>query len=182
MKTMPPTVNRKSIGPSARFRVTPGNPAPSSRPIRLQHILVPVDFSPEAKAALNHALVYARHYGARIHLLHVAPPIPYEADYGYGPVILQLPDEAREQRTKARLEAWARKWISPSLLGPVVVRTGDAGEEIIQLAKEEDIDLVVLSPRTGAALACSDRQCVAEQVTRHAPCSVLTVKAKAPSL
>src|SRR5512143_1423837 len=40
----------------------------------LQTILVPVDASPASLAALDHAVVLAKDYGASIEVLHIIPP------------------------------------------------------------------------------------------------------------
>jgi hypothetical protein len=51
---------------------------------RIRHILVPTDFSAAAGRALRYAAPLAKRFGAAMALLHVARPLTYEADYGYG--------------------------------------------------------------------------------------------------
>ena len=44
--------------------------------IRIRQILCPVDFSPFARRALDHAAVLARWYEAELTVLHVSPLLP----------------------------------------------------------------------------------------------------------
>ena len=54
---------------------------------------------------------------------------------------------------------------------------GRAAEEIVVAAIQEDVDLIVLSRRKKSALTRFFTRCIAETVSRNAPCPVLSIEA-----
>jgi len=52
----------------------------ASKPLLLRRILVPIDFSKNARRALRYAIPLAAQFGARITLLHVVEPVVYPTD------------------------------------------------------------------------------------------------------
>jgi universal stress protein A len=146
--------------------------------MRLAKLLVPVDFSAESKNALRYAEAFARQFGASLTLLHVAEPIVYVADFGYGPVTRRCPNQRLLTRTKSRLNALAKKVGGSQLQPTSVVRTGIAESEIVDAARELETDLIVMGTHgnsgPGQAPMCS----TAEKVLRHAPCPVFVVRKK----
>lgn len=124
-------------------------------------ILVATDFSEASDAAARTALDYARRFGARLHLLHVAwagsdPTVPaaltkLAADFGASvPVV-------------------------------TAVESGLPAAQIVRYADRKGIGLIVLGThgRTGVTRALLGS--VAERVIRTASCPVLTVPAPAPA-
>ena len=120
----------------------------------VREILVATDFSDAAEAAVRVAHAYARAFGARLHVFHVA-----------------WPDEHGLTRLFADLVANLGSGV------PVVVASqrGDAAEEIVRYAKGHNVHLIVLGThgRTGVSRVLMGS--VAERVIRTAPCPVLTV-------
>ena len=55
----------------------------------------------------------------------------------------------------------------------VVVRNGSPHSEIIELAREQDVDLIVMGNRGLTGIASVLLGSVGEKVVRHAPCSVM---------
>src|SRR5512146_2972566 len=54
----------------------------------LHSILVPIDFSVHSKNALKYAIPLAEQFGASLHLVFVVEPTVYQADLGFGQVVL----------------------------------------------------------------------------------------------
>lgn len=113
------------------------------------------DFSSSSEAALGAAHDYAKHFGARLHLLHVVWP---PADPVPPPVFKEI---------EAELGA-----VVPVL---TAVESGAPAAEIVRYAERNRIDLIVVGThgRTGVTRALLGS--VAERVVRTAPCPVLTV-------
>jgi nucleotide-binding universal stress UspA family protein len=143
-------------------------------PIEIKRILVPLDFSPLSKKALEYAIPLAAQFGAKITLLHALEPLPYSAGLGYFPDDAKFPVKAMEND----LKALAGLAITPDLLNQVIVRVGVAHEVIINLAADLKIDLIVLTTHGYTGLKHSFIGSTAERVVRHAPCPVFVVRAR----
>jgi nucleotide-binding universal stress UspA family protein len=126
--------------------------------MRPTEILFPTDFSPASEAAGRIARGMALEAGARLHVLHVVPPVTD-------------PSVFREQL------AGVGHGLAEGLRVETALRTGLAGRTIVHYAREKGIGLIVLGThgRTGWSHAILGS--VAETVVRLAPCPVLTVPA-----
>jgi nucleotide-binding universal stress UspA family protein len=139
-----------------------------------KHILVPTDLSEGAEQALDYACELAVRLGAKIHLLNVigipALGVPELGVALTGSMIDQLVIDAQTAIDElARTKCTAQ-------LGSVLVRTGDARDTINQIAKELDIDLIVMGTHGRRGLSRALLGSIAENVVRTAPCAVLTVR------
>jgi nucleotide-binding universal stress UspA family protein len=112
--------------------------------IRLGKILVPIDFSVESKKALHYAAQFAQQFGATISLLHVVEPITFPTDYGYGPVVRQIPNKEGIKRAKTKLNRIGQKEIGAPWLADAVVRSGIAFFAITEAAKAMEADLIIM--------------------------------------
>jgi universal stress protein A len=126
--------------------------------MRPTEILFPTDFSPASEAAGRIARAMALEARARLHVLHVVPPVTDPSSYS------------------ERL-AHAAQGLAEGLRVETALRTGLAGRTIVDYAREKGIGLVVLGShgRTGWSHAILGS--VAETVVRLAPCPILTVPA-----
>lgn len=123
-----------------------------------RNILFATDFSQPARLAGRIAAELARHFGARLHVLHVVPPVTDPT-----------PSAPALRTAVTELEAGL------SIVTASV--TGRAASEIVKYARRNAIDLIVLGThgRTGFSRAVLGG--VAEAVTRRAGCPVMTVPA-----
>jgi nucleotide-binding universal stress UspA family protein len=144
----------------------------------LKRILVPTDFSEESERAALYAVELARRYGANeVHCIHVsdipADLLATSAYYMTGPSE-QFVEQVRQEGRKS-LEAFARK-----NFGDVPVKTvfleGRPFVEIIRYARENQIDLIIISTHGRGGIKHALFGSVAEKVVRKAPCPVLVVK------
>jgi universal stress protein A len=139
-----------------------------------RRILCAIDFSLASTAALRHADELAVRLGATLTVLHVvADPLkqPWTAE-AYGLNIADL--EAEWIRgTNADLSRLARACKS----NPVTVcRVGKPAVEILDWARTDSADLIVVGSHGHGALAQMILGSVADRVVRQAPCPVLLVR------
>jgi universal stress protein A len=136
-------------------------------------ILVPIDYSEPADAALRVAAQMARAARGRLLVTHMLPPVYTMAEFPILPVDAAWIDEAR-----TRLEAHVRERLTPdgevpAFAAEVFVDTPFVG--IVRLAAERKVDLIVLGTHGRSGLKRLALGSVAERVVRFAPCPVLTV-------
>ncbi len=153
-------------------------PDESTQPLPVFHlkkILVPVDFSSSARKALHYGEALARQFGASLVLLNVVPPYMPVPDL----VTIDLVEVEQQFRDSARKELgeWQRT-VAKEVATEVVLKTGDAGQEIVWTAKELEADLIVLSTHGRTGLAHVLMGSTAERVVQHAGCPVLIVREK----
>lgn len=142
--------------------------------IRLQRILVPTDFSDSARHALTYGISFAGEYGAELLLLHVVETVPmgYASELFPVPmaeVFQQVSAYAREELARLRAEA-AEKGVR---VRERVVQ-GKPSAEIVRVAREEAVDMIVLGTQGRGVLDKAIFGSTTERVVRKAPCPVLT--------
>jgi len=140
----------------------------------IKTILHPTDFSKPSEYALRFACALARDYQARLLLLHVVEPPVYYGELG---MTVPLPSDFHEG-----LHHRLSKLVPPDagVTVETVLIEGGAPREILNVAEEQHVDLIVLGThgRTGVARVLLGS--VAENVVRHSSIPVLTLKT--PSL
>ena len=145
--------------------------------LRFKKILAPVDFSPASENGFRYALRCAQQFGAEVTLLHVLEPLA-SARFAAIPGAIAFPeiDYAEAEGKLCRLAAGRR----PEHVAPPrwEVRTGVPSHEIVEAAREADVDLIVIATHghTGWKHFCIGS--TAERVVRAAPCPVLVVREK----
>ena len=146
----------------------------------ITRILIPFDFSENSLLALPFALDLAKRYEAELLLVHVVDPFYYVAAYaGPDPVrgaeilraevrsagneLIKLAEPLRQQGAKCR----------------TLVKEGTAYIEIVNVARDEHVDMIVMAThgRTGVSRLLIGS--VAEKVVRTSECPVLTVHGQA---
>ena len=141
----------------------------------IKKVLVPVDFSPGSRKALQYALPLVRQFGARLALVHVLPA-NYFVGSEFGPVDFPVPEAEWEENSNRELKALAEELASPEVRVETFVRHGQAAHEIAAFGLEWGADLMVLSTHGRTGLRHVLVGSVAENVVRYAPCPVLVVR------
>jgi nucleotide-binding universal stress UspA family protein len=136
-------------------------------------ILLAADGSEDARRAVRSAAELAPRLDSELHVVHVAPEYPYVYAY-YGlrhEEGSRLQDEGR-QTLDGCVEQVGEN--GGTVTGSHL-RAGDAASEIVELAEELGVGLVVLGSRGRGGLKRALMGSVSTGVLRHAHCSVLIV-------
>jgi nucleotide-binding universal stress UspA family protein len=144
----------------------------------LKNILVATDFGEASDAALVYGRELAGHFGAALHVLHVAENI-YVTTFGAETYAAMAPNLGRE------LEDGARARLDELVIDsdgsgpptkPIVLTSSSPAFAIVDYAGEHGVDVIVMGTHGRGALAHLLMGSVAEKVVRLAPCPVLTVR------
>jgi nucleotide-binding universal stress UspA family protein len=145
--------------------------------IRIRNILVPLDLSDYAAHALPYATELASSFGAGLHLLHVVDS-QWVASAGAG---VSFP-EYGENMLKRFEDDGQKSLIAVAETIPeatpvvTAVRIGPPHVQIVQYARDEEIDLIVVATHGRGGLKHVLIGSVAEKVVQMAPCPVLSIK------
>ncbi|HZT59518.1 MAG TPA: universal stress protein [Pyrinomonadaceae bacterium] len=146
--------------------------------MEIRTILLPTDFSEFARGATPVAAEFARLLGARVICLHVVEPVV--APVSWTPTGEPLPvadfggqlDEAAARE----LPAFTRDEELEGLEVEELVTHGEPASEIVRVAEERGVGLIVISSHGRTGLGRIIFGSTAESVVRRAHCPVLVVK------
>jgi len=142
--------------------------------MKIETILVPTDFSEHAERSYERAIEFAKTFGARIDLLH-AYDIPDLASV----YEITFPDQLDSGIQKAalrKLETLRERATGEGIEVETHLAFGPPERVIVQHAKDENVDLIVMGTRGLGAVKHLLLGSVAERTIRAAPCSVLVVQ------
>jgi nucleotide-binding universal stress UspA family protein len=143
----------------------------------ISRILVPVDFSPCSRAALDYGAFLGARFGAAIDVLHVwQPPRSiweplYPMDVAQHRLVRFESTDAGQQMKEflAHLEGQGNLKVRGRL------ESGDPYETILGVAIDEAYDLIVMGTHGRTGMSHLLLGSLAEAVVRRAPCPVLTI-------
>lgn len=140
----------------------------------IKKVLVPIDFSDYSKSALKYAVNISKLFNAEIILIYVVEPVIYPLDFSMGQIAMPSFSTEWDVRAKEELDKLAKKEINSSV--KTIIKTGKPFLEIIETAKEEDIDLIIIATHGHTGVEHIIFGSTAEKVVRKAPCPVLTLR------
>jgi nucleotide-binding universal stress UspA family protein len=146
--------------------------------MEISSILLPTDFSECANYALSYATSLARASGASIICVHVIETVVPTVGYAGMAEPLPIADisDQLEDSAERELPKIAGCEDCAGLRVEEVITHGDAASEIVRVAKERGVDLIVISSHGRTGLGRMLFGSTAEAVVRHASCPVLVVK------
>lgn len=146
--------------------------------LQLRRVLLPTDFSGCANFALPYAAAIARAANATVICLNVVEPIVPAV--GYSGMAETMPiaemSEQLEDSAERELPDVMNCEDLRGLKVEEVIGHGDAAAEIVRVADEHEVDLIVISSHGRTGLGRIIFGSTAEAVVRHARCPVLVVK------
>ena len=143
---------------------------------QLKRILVPIDFSEYSKKALRYAISFAKQFNAELLLIYVVEPAIYPADFSFGQVTLPNLETELRIRGKRELENLEKNQICGKVPSKTIIRSGKPFLEIINAAKAEEVDLIIIATHGHTGVEHILFGSTAEKVVRKAPCPVLVVR------
>ncbi len=144
--------------------------------VSLKKILVPQDFSDYSLHALKYAITFADLFKAELLVLHIVEPIVYPADFSFGQVSIPAMEEEIRKHSEEQLNELVSKDIPENIKATPIIRVGKPFIEIVEVAKAENADLIVISSHGRTGMDHVLFGSTADKVVRKAPCPVLTIR------
>jgi nucleotide-binding universal stress UspA family protein len=145
--------------------------------ITIRRILVPTDLSDCATCAVRYGAELADKFGAELNLHHVVPDTVLALPDAVMPTPAPLADlEALQDAGHTGLAHLVAALKLEKRNPRTEVRLGSPGPEIVAAAQDLHAELVCIATHGRGGIARVILGSVAEEVVRHAPCPVLTVR------
>ena len=141
--------------------------------IEIQKILIPTDFSEYSQHALKYAVALAERFKAKLYVVHVWEHAIVAAPTETFPTEIWVEGEKAE---KEKLSQLTQELRTKGIDAEPVFMSGIAHTEIVEAAKELDVDLITLATHGRTGLSHLVFGSTAERIIRLAPCPVLVVK------
>ena len=143
--------------------------------LRIQRILCPLDFSEFSAKAYDHAQSLARHYQAKLFLVHVIQPI--FADYPHYVHPNTAQDLFQDLRTHAeqQLQEFVTSHTRSGIEPESMVSEGMVTDQILAFAEAQAVDLIVMGTHGRQGFDHLLLGSVTEKILRKARCPVLAV-------
>jgi nucleotide-binding universal stress UspA family protein len=138
----------------------------------ISKILIPTDFSATSRHAFTYAVDLNRLFGARLYLVHVLQDFTEFSEYNLSPTILPQLYLEFEQNATNKLEEMVNLNVPEDMHCDTYLLHGIPFYEIIQFARAEQIDLIVVGShgRTGLKHVLFGH--TAEKVVKKSPCPI----------
>lgn len=147
--------------------------------IALKNILVPTDFGDPSRQALEYGRHFARQFGARLHVLHTVENVMIPGGAEVPVAAVQQVEQGLESVAERQMREAVTDDDRATMQVVTVVRSARAAAiDIIDYARENQIDLIVMGTHGRGVLHHLLMGSVAERVVRTSPCPVLTVHAR----
>jgi nucleotide-binding universal stress UspA family protein len=146
--------------------------------VTIKRILVATDFGEASMTALRYGRMLATSFGATLDVLHVTytphriSAAGLESYFGLAPEAQTEIERVAREETEALLTVNDRRVLDARA---VTITSDTTAVAVVEYARANDIDLIIVGTHGRRALARLVMGSVAERVVRTAPCPVLTV-------
>lgn len=138
--------------------------------VEIKNVLFATDFSPAADAAIPYVAEIVRRFGAKLHALHVRPPVINPmTEPATWPVL------ERAAMAEANAQREALRAALPGIKPEVMIEEGDFWHILKSIIERQRIDLIVLGTRGRSGAAKFFLGSKAEEILREVPCAALTI-------
>jgi len=142
----------------------------------VKKILAPIDFSEYSMEALRGAMELAKDLDSELHIVHVVAP--------HFALIDKMREQAREtlmvEEAEEELARIRKDDCGNSARVVTQVMVGPPIPKLVEYAKEQQIDLILLATHGRTGIEHLMIGSVAEKLVRAAPCSVLVFRRPKP--
>jgi nucleotide-binding universal stress UspA family protein len=143
----------------------------------MKHVLVAIDFSPQADLVLATAATLAGAIGADVTVLHVAAPDPDFVGFEVGPQSVRDSRAEVLEKEHRELHRIAERLREDDIPARAFLFSGATAEKILEEASARSADLIVMGTHGRSGLASAFVGSVSRAVLHGATCPVVVVPA-----
>ncbi len=144
----------------------------------IQRIAICTDFSKNADLAFENALEVAEKFQAKLHILHVMPPVVNPVFTDFDSVAYTQPDPSLIVQIEERMENQYGKKIGDTIAYDLTVLDGHVSTEILRFIDENNVDLVIMGAYGLSGVGLVVFGSVTKRVSHKASCSVMIVRSR----
>jgi nucleotide-binding universal stress UspA family protein len=141
---------------------------PEERTVRLKNILLATDFSNVSEKALAYAIGMARRHSSQLHIVHVYPETS-------ALLVPQLAEDRQNEDSRKQMRFLSNRPELRDVPHQLTLCTGPVCTALCNVARRENIDLMVLGTHGAGGVKQLVLGSVAEEIVRVAPCPVITI-------
>lgn len=142
----------------------------------MKRILLATDFSEGSEAAVPYAVDLAKKYGAKIYFLHVLYDITLNMTWYATQISTDKLYEEMHESALREMDRIIRDCFGGFSDVEKVVKRGSPSDDILEFAKTQAIDIIVMSSHGRRGLNKALFGSTAARIVRDARCPVLTVR------
>lgn len=146
----------------------------------IKKILFPIDFSENSNQIADYVLYFARKFDATIYIIHVLEGLSSLQGFYIPHISLERLEEDLKKAAEKKMGEFVTKRMKDLKEVKAQVIPGIPHVEIIKMAKENAIDIIIMGTHGWTGFEHVIFGSVAGKVVRNAPCPVLTVRVKPP--
>jgi len=144
--------------------------------LNINKVLVPIDFSDYSKDALNYSINFIKCFKAELYLVYVIEPVIYPPDFSATQITIPPTDLEVMKNAEENLSQLMKNEIPKDIKATKIIKTGKPFFEIIETAKDENIDLIIIASHGHSGIEKILFGSTAEKVIKKAPCPVLSLR------
>ncbi len=141
----------------------------------IKNILFPVDFTEASTKVADYARLMAQKFGARLYILFVVEDLSRFAGFYVPHTALEKLEKELYEGAQKKMEAFREEHFAGLDNVETMIAEGEVADKICDLAREKNIDLIVMGTHGRKGLEKALFGSVAEKVVKTAPCPVLTI-------
>jgi nucleotide-binding universal stress UspA family protein len=135
------------------------------------HMLCATDSSDNGDRALDYAARIAAEEGAELHIVHVLERLATGRAAGQ---LVRVDEQERSDQLRHRASEISARGIKTTLHEPYA-NVGDVADSVSRIARDNDVDLIVVGTRGHSALVGAVVGSVTQRLLHVSPCPVLAV-------
>ena len=143
---------------------------------QVQKILFPIDFTSPFESMVPWVSMFAEKFGATVYVLFVTQDLSNFSTFFVPHGNIQSFQEEAVASARKKMDAVVKQSFKDFPKLETRVEVGAAAEKILDLARKEQIDLIIMGVHGRKGLDRAIFGSVADKVVQSAPCPVLTVR------